>query len=168
MNKFCLSKRLTVIAATFVSVLISAAPAISEEETLECTLYIAESMDAAVMHQVSVDSAAESLVTLRRAGYCVFADGSVADKQFVMVNRVVDGGQRGTNQGYSVYTLDNGDTISVEFDGGWNKGPYSGVYKILGGTGAYADAKGDGTISGTDSPWKTSSVVKIVLNIETP
>jgi len=138
------------------------------EQTLNCTLYMATSMDSAAAHQVSVESAKADLTAVRRASYCVFADGKIADKQFVVINRSEDGGSVGSAKGFSIYTMDNGDSLSTEFTGGWNKGPFEGIYTILGGTGAFADAKGDGTITGSKSPWATSGVLEIVLNVITP
>lgn len=138
------------------------------DTTLQCTLYIAQSMDSSASHAIDLEHASQRLQTIRRAGYCVFDDGRIADKQFVMTIRALEGGKRGTNQGYSVYTLDNGDSISVAFSGSWGDAPYQGTYNILGGTGAYTNATGDGTLSGTKSPWKTSNVVNVVLNVSTP
>jgi len=138
------------------------------EQTINCTLYMATSMDSAVAQQVSVESAKADLVAVRRASYCLFADGKIADKQFVVINRTEDGGSVGSAKGFSIYTMDNGDSLSTEFIGDWNKGPFKGVYTILGGTGAFANAKGDGTITGSKSPWATSGVLEIVLNVKTP
>jgi len=143
-------------------------PAQAADTTIECTLYIAQSLDSAASHAVQPDQTAEQLMTIRRAGYCIFDDGSVADKQFVMTVRAMDGGKSGSNQGYSVYTMSNGDSISAEFSGSWGDGPYQGTYNILGGSGAYANASGDGTLSGQESPWSTTAVVKVVMNVSTP
>lgn len=141
----------------------------ADEQKLECKLYIAESMDSAASHMVSIENSKETLATLRRSGVCIFADGSVADKQFVMVNRITEEGNRGNTQGFSTYTMENGDSVSAQFTGGWGDGPFMGTYQIIGGTGAYANAKGDGTIDGSaQDPWKTTSVVNIVLNITSP
>lgn len=145
------------------------APGISAgEQRLECTLYIAESMDSAAGHSVNVEKAGTMLGTLRRAAYCVFKDGRIADKQFVMVNLVQDGGNVGAAKGFSIYTMENGDSVSAEFTGGWDKGPFAGTYVILGGTGEFTDASGDGSINAESSPWDTTGVVKIVLNVKTP
>ena len=64
--------------------------------------------------------------------------------------------------------MENGDSVSAEFTGDWGNNGYEGVYKILGGTGNFKGANGDGTITDAQSPWATTDVVKIVLNVKTP
>jgi hypothetical protein len=70
--------------------------------------------------------------------------------------------------GYSVYTMDNGDSVFAKFAIDFGSNGASGVYTILGGTGNFEGATGDGSITGTQSPWATTPVVKIVLNVKTP
>ena len=141
---------------------------VAKDETLECMLYIAQSMDSDAKSSVAIKSAGLMLSSVRRGSVCVFGDGSVADKQFVLVNRIIGDGSTGSSMGYSVYTMDNGDSLSVEFTGKWGSEGYKGAYTILGGTGSYEGATGDGSITGTKSPWPTTGVVKIVLNVKTP
>jgi len=120
------------------------------------------------VEQVSVESAEAGLTAVRRAAYCVFPDGKVADKQFVVINRTQSGGAQGLAKGFSIYTMPNGDSISTEFTGSWDNGPFNGVYNVLGGSGAYEKATGDGKITGQKSPWGTSAVLNILLNVKTP
>lgn len=151
-----------------VAALLPVGHAAAAEETLECTLYIATSMDPVSSHEIALENAGATLDSGRRSGFCVFADGSVADKQWVSISHSTEGGASGIGRGYSVYTLQSGDSVSAEFQVGWGQDGLQGTYNILGGTGKFQDASGDGTITGMQSPWKTSAVVGIVLNVKTP
>ena len=142
---------------------IAAGAAIAAEQKLECKLYIAESLDHA--NTYSVDSTESTILGLRRGGVCIFADGSVADKQFVMGINSRQDGSAGDAVGISVYTFESGDSLTLNFTGGWNKGPFSGDYTVLRGTGVYEGASGSGTISGVDSPWSSTGIVDIKLNL---
>ena len=165
--KLVVTRSIGVLAKSLLALFIGGV-AVAGEEKLECKLYIAESMDSSAMEMVAVESAGESLRSLRRAAYCVFSDGTIADKQFVMINRIMDGGKSGDGIGFSIYTMANGDSISAQFTGAGGEGPFNGIYEILGGTGEYKGATGDGTISSIDSPWKTTGIVDIVMNVATP
>lgn len=135
---------------------------------LACDLYIAESMDSDASSAIDLKDAGLTLSSVRRAGICLFADGTVADKQFVMVDRIVGDGSTGSNLGYSVYTMENGDSIAAQFHGAWGSTGFKGIYTIIGGTGSFENASGNGSITGTPSPWSTTGVVKILLNVKTP
>ena len=91
----------------------------AEEQTLECTLYIATSMDSDAQSGIEMKEAGLMLNSVRRSSFCVFGDGRVADKQFVMVSRAVGDGATGSSMGYSVYTMENGDSVSAQFIGDW-------------------------------------------------
>ena len=135
------------------------------EQTLECKLYIAESLDHASTY--AVESTGSLLNGVRRAGICVFADGSVADKQFVMGMNIRDEGSAGDAVGISVYTFESGDSLTLSFTGGWDKGPFAGEYTVLSGTGAFQGATGTGTISGVDGPWNSTTIVDIRIDVMT-
>ncbi len=64
--------------------------------------------------------------------------------------------------------MENADSISAEFTGAWGSEEFKGVYEILGGTGSYGSATGDGTITGVESPWINTGIVEILLNVQTP
>lgn len=135
------------------------------EQTLECKLYIAQSLDH--ISTYTVESANSTLESMRRGGLCVFADGSIADKQFVISTNVREDGSAGDSVGVSVYTLESGDSLTLSFSGGWDKGPFTGEYAVMSGTGAFQGATGTGTINGVDSPWKSTSVVDIRIEVMT-
>ena len=136
------------------------------EETLECRLYMGRATE--ITDRVEPTFSPVSLGTLRRSAVCVFADGRIAEKQFVEISAERDSGAVGTAVGYSVYGFENGDTLMARFDGGWGADGYSGEYEILSGTGRFEGASGDGTITSVASEWKTTEVVDIVLNVTLP
>lgn len=70
-----------------------------------------------------------------------------------------DSGPRdGTHRGYAIWTLKNGDTLTMKFEGtheipqGAGMAPNGGKLEFVGGTGKYRGVKGSGTYSGTGSP----------------
>jgi len=142
--------------------------AMAQDEALTCKLYITATMDSEASSNINMEAAGFSMVTTRRAGFCLFPDGRIADKQFVFISREIGDGSTGSSLGYSVYTLENGDTLTAEFSGAWDSNGFKGTYNILNGTGRFRGAGGDGTIAGTQSPWETTEVLDIVLNVQTP
>ena len=82
-------------------------------------------------------------------------------------NGVRDDGAAGDAVGISVYTLESGDSLTLSFTGGWDKGPFVGEYTVLSGTGAFQGATGTGTISGVDGPWTSTSIVDIRIDVVT-
>ncbi|MEE9320301.1 MAG: hypothetical protein V3U76_07650 [Granulosicoccus sp.] len=139
---------------------------LAAEQTLECQLYINSSTEDA--SSVSVPKAGVTLDSTRIGSFCLFADGSVADKQFVVISRAEDEGASGSGMGFSIYSFQNGDTLSLKFETTWGSNGLKGIYQVLDGTGSYAGASGDGTITGVESPWETSAIVDIVINVSTP
>lgn len=138
------------------------------DQLIECKLYVANSLSAETDSTVNLEKVGLSLTSSRNSAYCVFADGSVADKQFVVINRVPGDGSTGSVLGFSVYTMESGDSVSVEFTGGWGQDGFKGLYTVLGGTGAFENAKGEGSFTGTQSAWDTTGVFDVVINLTTP
>lgn len=138
------------------------------DHSIECKLYVASSLSDETNSTVTLEKVGLSMASSRNSGYCVFADGGMADKQFVVINRVPGDGSTGSVLGYSVYTMENGDSVSVEFTGGWGKEGFKGLYTVIGGTGAFKDAKGDGIFTGAQSAWDTTGVFDVVMNLTTP
>ena len=137
---------------------------LAQAETLKCKLYISESNKDAT-DTVAPPHAGVALLGTRYSGVCVFADGRVAEKQFVVINRAIGDGKNGTFLGYSVYSLKKGDSISVQFAGGWGADGVRGDYKIIAGTGAYANAKGVGNFVRTGGT-KTTSHLDVTFDVQ--
>ncbi len=140
----------------------------ANDESLHCKLYIAASLSDETRVSVALKSVELSLDAKRQSGFCIFDDGKVADKQWVDLGMAMGDGSSGSSMGYSVYTMESGDSINAKFEGDWGASGFNGLYTILGGTGKYEGAKGDGTITGAASPWENSGIVDIVLNVNTP
>jgi len=138
------------------------------DQKLECKLYVANNLSDETNSTVSLEKVGLTMTSSRNSGYCVFPDGSVADKQFVVINRVPGDGATGSVLGYSVYTMENGNSVSVEFTGGWGEKGFIGNYNVLGGTGDFENAKGDGSFTGAQSAWDTTGVFDVVVNLTMP
>ena len=138
--------------------------ALAQAETLKCKLHISESTKESSA-LVTPPHAGVSLSAIRYSGVCVFADGRIAEKQFVVINRIIGDGKTGTFLGYSVYSFKNADSLSVQFAGGWGADGARGDYTIISGTGAYANAKGDGNFVRTGGS-ETTSFLDVTLNVQ--
>lgn len=88
-------------------------------------------------------------------GVAVFEDGRIAFKDFVSAS---DGGAAGTYSGYSTYTFQNGDSLTLRFTGGWGPDGDGGDYEVLSGTGAFEGAAGTGRFDLADEPWEDASL----------
>lgn len=135
--------------------------------TLSCRLYNASSTAEETLTKVDLENSAQTLDATRIASFCIFDDGTVAEKQFVNVSRTTDNGATGMVLGISVYTMENGDSITATFTGDWGSQGFVGRYQIFDGTGMFSDAKGYGSFTGAKSPWSTSQVFDVVLNVTT-
>ena len=136
---------------------------LAQAEPLKCKLHISEATKESSA-TVTPPNAGVSLRAVRYSGVCIFTDSRIAEKQFVVINRIIGDGKTGTFLGYSVYSFKKGDSISVQFAGGWGANGVRGDYKIITGTGAYANAKGDGNFVRTGGS-KTTSYLDVTLNV---
>jgi hypothetical protein len=89
-------------------------------------------------------------------GVVTFTDGRIAHKRFVDVSD--DTAKAGSFKGYSTYTFENGDSLTLSYVGGWNDKGAAGEYQVIWGTGAYAGAKGTGSFKAVDEPWDDASL----------
>jgi hypothetical protein len=82
-------------------------------------------------------------------GVAFFEDGRIAEKNFVVASD--NGPDAGSFIGYSRYTFDNGDSLSLRFEGGWSADGVGGDYEVMAGTGGYEGATGTGRFDAVDS-----------------
>ena len=88
-------------------------------------------------------------------GRCdVFEDGRIAHKQLRGRERR-HGRMPETFKGYSTYTFQNGDSLTLSYTGGWDASSAAkGDYQVVAGTGAFAGATGTGHFEAADEKWE--------------
>jgi hypothetical protein len=89
-------------------------------------------------------------------GVAVFEDGRIAFKNFVVSEHGI--GETGSANGYSTYTFQNGDSLTLSFTAGWTAEGVKGDYVLLSGTGAYEGAKGTGHFESVEEPWENADM----------
>ncbi len=136
---------------------------LAQAETLSCTLYVSTS--TGLEHKISLPIASTELLARRYIGTCHFKDGRVAGKEFVGVLRPIGDGSSGTILGYSVYLLNDKDSLTLAFEGGWGSDGFSGEYTVLAGSGSYDNAKGDGTFKSAKNSLPYNNVFEVTINL---
>ena len=117
------------LAATSGLILLAhTAPVAAEEQTLRFKLVTQQLGEPRELpeiggHKVSVGE---------YMGVAVFEDGRIAHKRFVDVSD--DTAQAGTFKGYSTYTFQAGDSLTLSYTGGWDDKGAKGVYQVISGT----------------------------------
>jgi hypothetical protein len=91
-------------------------------------------------------------------GVATFEDGRIAYKRFVDVSD--DTADAGTFKGYSTYTFQNGDALTLSYTGGWDANGLKGDYKVISGTGKFDSATGTGSFKGVDEPWDEANLLE--------
>lgn len=137
-------------------------PATAEEQVLRFRLVtqrVGEAVDLPAIggHQVVVG---------QHMGVAVFEDGRIAHKSFVDVSD--DTEQGGTFYGYSTYTFQNGDSLTLRYTGDWGAKGLRGEYTLLSGTGRYANATGTGSFTGADEPWEDAYLLEGSFRLNVP
>lgn len=96
--------------------------------------------------------AGHTVLARRQVGVAVFDDGRIAYKTFV--NLIDSAGATGNYSGYSTYTFENGDSLTLSFVGDWGDETPGGDYVVIKGTGAFKGATGTGRFDDReDQPW---------------
>ena len=88
-------------------------------------------------------------------GVAMLDDGRVAMKRFVDVSD--DTADAGSFKGYSTYTFQNGDALTLSYTGGWDAKGAGGDYTVVSGTGAFSGATGTGKFTALDTKWDSST-----------
>lgn len=96
-------------------------------------------------------------------GVATFADGRIAHKRFVDVSD--DTASSGSFKGYSTYTFENSDSLTLSYTGGWDGNGARGEYKVISGTGKFAGATGSGSFTGLDEPWDDAHLWDVSLTL---
>jgi hypothetical protein len=99
-------------------------------------------------------------------GVAMLEDGRIAYKQFVDVSD--DTAESGEFKGYSTYTFQNGDALTMSYTGGWDAKGAAGNYKVLAGTGAFAGATGTGHFEAADEKWDKAMLWDVSFQLTLP
>jgi hypothetical protein len=145
-----------------VALVIVASTALAGEQVLEFKL-VTKPIDVKVTEAANVEG--QMVVSGKYFGVTVFKDGRIGVKEFVHSADLLKGS--GPFYGYSTYTFEDG-SITARYTGLAKDGRSKGEYTILSGTGAYANAKGTGSIESLPDPFKDVNLLDIKLVVKTP
>jgi hypothetical protein len=145
-----------------VALVIAASTALAGEQVLEFKL-ITKPIDVKITEAANVEG--QTVMSGKFFGVTVFKDGRIGVKEFVHSADLLKGS--GPFYGYSTYTFEDG-SITARYTGLAKDGQSKGEYTILSGTGAYANAKGTGSIESAPNPFKGVNLLDIKLVVRTP
>jgi hypothetical protein len=147
-------------ASLVLAVLTYSMPATAEEQTLKGRLIVNQPTGTST---ALPSIGGHTFNANKYSGVAVFEDGRVAYKQYVESSDDTEAG--GDFKGYSTYTFQNGDSLTMSYTGGWKGDGFTGEYKVLSGTGAYAGASGTGTFKSVSEPWQEAAMADITLKL---
>jgi len=149
----------TIKAFALPTVFLAAAPALAGETALEFD-FVTTTIDS-LSHEIG-EGDAGVIKAGKALGYATFGDGRTAVKKYVYVM-----GEGAPTVGISNYIFENGDAVTASFivESG-ESGPV-GKYTVIGGSGAYEGATGDGEFSLT-GVWAGSFAWKGSFQLMTP
>lgn len=142
-----------IAGAAIVAACLTAGSVAAEEQTLNFRL-VTKKISGAVVPVVNVEG--RSLSAGHYAGVAVFEDGRIAYKDFAIM--MDNGNKEGSYSGYSTYTFQNGDSLTLKFTGGWGGERNGGDYEVLSGTGAFEGASGSGRFDALKEPWADANL----------
>ncbi len=142
-----------IAGAAIVAACLAAGSVAAEEQTLNFRL-VTKKISGTVMPVANVEG--RSLSAGEYAGVAVFEDGRIAYKNYVIMMDI--GKEEGSYSGYSTYTFQNGDSLTLKFIGGWGGERNGGDYEVLSGTGAFEGATGGGGFDALKEPWADANL----------
>lgn len=150
--------RLACIAAA--ALVASAGTAVAKEEVLKFRLVTQQVGAPVELPEIG----GHKFVVGRYMGVAVFEDGRIAHKTFVDASD--DTAEAGTFKGYSTYTFENGESLTLSYTGGWDGNGGRGDYRLISGTGAYEGATGTGTFASVEESWDDAYLFEGSLRLE--
>jgi hypothetical protein len=145
------------------SLFAASTPVLAGEQVLEFKL-VTKLIDPKIVQAANIDG--QTMSTSNAFGVAFLKDGRVAAKDFVVSSDLRKGS--GPIRGYSTYSFDDGSSITASFTGEFKEGLANGVYTIVSGTGAYANATGTGSFHGIQAGFKGASLYNGKFDIKTP
>lgn len=140
--------------AALATLVLGAGTAMAKEEVLEfrlVTQQVGAPMDV-------LEIGGHKLTAGRYMGVAVFTDGRIAHKTFVHEND--ETADAGTYKGYSTYTFQNGDSLTLSYTGAWDSNGERGDYRLISGTGTYEGATGTGSFRSIEEPWEDAYLLE--------
>jgi len=113
-------------ASLVLAVLTYSMPATAEEQTLKGRLVVTQPTGTST---ALPSYGGHTFNANKYSGVAVFEDGRVAYKQYIESSDDTEAG--GDFKGYSTYTFQNGDSLTMSYTGGWKGNGYTGEYEVL-------------------------------------
>jgi hypothetical protein len=142
---------------------LAAGSAAAEEQTLRFRLVVSLT-DVAFTEFAAAPGA--MIGAGEAVGVAIFEDGRIAFKNFVV--SIDETEAAGSARGYSTYTFENGDSLTLSFTNDWTAEGSSGDYVLLSGTGAYEGAKGTGHFEAVEDPWENAEMFEGSFTLDVP
>ena len=151
--------RASLLTATFMICFAHAAPGAAEEQHLQFKLVTQPMGAPTVLPEVG----GHNVTVGEYMGVATFEDGRIAHKRFVDVSD--DTAEAGSFKGYSTYTFQDGDSLTLSYNGGWDASGAAGKYEVISGTGKFAGATGMGSFTAEDEPWDEALLWDVSLDL---
>jgi hypothetical protein len=138
--------------------------AFAGEQALEFK-FVLKLLDPKVIEAPNIDG--QTMIASKGFGVAYFKDGRVAINDFIITYDLLKGS--GPSRGYGTYTFEDGSSITSSITGERStEGRLRGVYKIVSGTGAYANATGTGSFESVPTKFKDAVLLNGKFDVKTP
>ena len=138
--------------------------ALAGQQTLEFKLVI-KAIDAKVVQAPNIEG--RTLMAGNFFGVAYFKDGRIAVKDFINAGDLLRG--KGSFRGYSTYTFEDGDSLTLSYVSESKETGLHGDYTVVSGTGAYSNATGAGVFDSVPTKWTDgATLLNVKIDVKTP